>query len=495
MRKILFATSEVYPLIKTGGLADVSGSLPIALKALGQDVRIIMPAYADVLATLGELKTTRIVQSSGTIDILEGMLPGSTVPLWLVAHDGAFDRPGNPYIDPTGKPWPDNAERFALLCRVTIEVAMNRVGFGWKPDIVHCNDWHTGLIPALLGDEPGRPATVFTIHNLAYQGVFPKETFKKLALPQRFWSYQSLEFHDQLSFIKGGLIYADRISTVSPNYAMEIQSKEFGCGMEGLLSQRSEHLSGILNGIDAEAWNPVKDPFIPSNYDADSLERKGGDKKALQHRFRLEEDRDTAVIALVGRLVQQKGIDLVIDALPKLMEMPLQLIILGSGEKRYERTLKLWTKLYPDRIALTLGYDEALSHLIEAGADMFLMPSRFEPCGLNQMYSQRYGTVPIVRCVGGLADTVEDADASNLALGRASGVVFREARTSALLQAVSHALNLYRNKPLWTQIQQAGMNKDFSWRRSAAQYLDLYEQALADCAAQGASLYSRRSGA
>ena len=495
MKKVLFVTSEAYPLIKTGGLADVSGSLPIALHTLGHDVRIIMPAYGDVLANMRDLKTARIMQTSGSINLFEGTLPGSAVPVWLIAHDGSFDRPGNPYLAPSGKSWPDNAERFALLSRVAVEVAMNRVGFGWKPDIVHCNDWQTGLIPALLGDEPRRPATVFTIHNLAYQGLFPKETFKKLAIPQRFWSYQALEFYEQLSFIKGGLVYADRINTVSPNYAVEIQGEEFGCGMEGLLSQRSDRLSGILNGIDEEAWNPAQDHRIPCPYDANTIDLKAGNKAALQHRFGLREDGALAIIALVGRLVQQKGIDLVIDALPKLTELPLQLVILGSGEQKYELSLKQWTKLYPDRIALTLGYDEALAHLIEAGADMFLMPSRFEPCGLNQMYSQRYGTVPIVRCVGGLADTVEDANATNLADDKASGVVFREASTGALLHAVNRALTLYQDKPLWKRIQHVGMSKDFSWRHSADQYLALYNQALLDRASENTSRLTNRAGA
>lgn len=480
MKKILFATSEAYPLIKTGGLADVCGSLPLALNDLGHDVRIIMPAYADVLAGLDTQKTLRVPQLNSSIDIIETKLPGSTVPVWLIAHEGSFDRPGNPYTDPNGKPWPDNAERFALLCRVAVEVAMNRVGLAWKPDLVHCHDWQTGLIPALLEDEPGRPATVFTIHNLAYQGLFPRETFQKIALPRRFWSYQSLEFYEQLCFIKGGLTYADRLNTVSPNYAVEIQGEEFGCGLEGVLSQRAGRLSGILNGIDAKAWNPATDPFIPGPFDSASIDRKSGNKSALQRRMGLQRDAEVAVIAMVGRLVQQKGIDLVVDILPRLMDLPLQLAILGSGEKKYEHSLKQWSRLYPDRIALSIGYDEPLAHLIEAGADLFLMPSRFEPCGLTQMYSQRYGTVPIVHCVGGLADTVEDATATNLAIGKASGIVFRENSADTVLQAVHRGLGLFHDKPVWKKIQLAGMNKDFSWHHSAQQYEELYTLAELD---------------
>lgn len=485
MKKILFVTSEAYPLIKTGGLADVSGSLPIALNALGHDVRILMPAYADVLASLGQLPGKRLNQAGGAVEVFETLLPGTSIPVWLVSHAGTFDRSGNPYLAEDGKSWPDNAERFALLCRVGVEIAMNRLGFGWKPEIVHCNDWQTGLIPALLQDEADRPASVYTIHNLAYQGLFPKEFFQKLNIPQRFWSYNSLEFYDQLCFIKGGLVYADRINTVSPNYAAEIQGKEFGCGMEGLLKERKDRLSGIINGIDEEAWNPAADPLIPNAFDHQEMAGKAGNKAALQQRLNLTVDNEIAVFAMVGRTVQQKGIDLVIEAMPRLMELPIQLAILGSGEKKYEQTLRHWNSLYPERLALNLGYDEALAHLIEAGSDVFLMPSRFEPCGLNQMYSQRYGTVPIVRCVGGLADTVEDANTVNLATGKASGVVFQESSADALLQAIHRALDLYNNKPQWTKVQKTGMLKDFSWKQSAKKYLELYDLALQDREGRG----------
>jgi len=480
MKKILFVTSEAFPLIKTGGLADVSGSLPIALNSLGQDARILMPAYADVLAQLGELPSKRINQIGGVIEIFETTLPGSSVPVWLVAHEGSFDRAGNPYLAENGKSWPDNAERFALLCRVAVEIAMNRVGFAWKPQIIHCNDWQTGLIPALLEDEPDRPSTLFTIHNLAYQGVFPRESFQKLGLPHRFWSPAALEFYGQLCFIKGGLVYADRINTVSPNYAVEIQTKEFGCGLDGLLEERNDRLSGIINGIDEQAWNPATDPHLPAHFDRDEMKGKAINKAKLQQRFDLEQDPNMAIIAMVGRTVQQKGIDLVIEALPELMKLPLQLVILGSGEKKYEQTLMQWNKLYPDRIALSLGYDEPLAHLIEAGSDIFLMPSRFEPCGLNQMYSQRYGTVPIVRRVGGLADTVEDATLDNLIEAKASGIIFDEADADELLQAVQRALKLFSNKTLWEQIRKAGMGKDFSWQQSALKYLELYDHIQQD---------------
>jgi len=479
MKKILFVTSEAYPLIKTGGLADVSGSLPIALKGLGHDVRILLPGYASAIAA-GHFEQVRLLHGDGEIAILEGVLPGSAVPVWLLAHSQYFGRSGNPYLGPDGKPWPDNPERFSLLCHVAVEAAMDRLGLQWKPDIVHCNDWQTGLAPALLSDEPGRPATVFTIHNLAYQGVFPYETFVKLRLPNRFWSYHALEFYNQLSFIKGGLVFADRINTVSPHYAEEIQGEEFGAGLEGLLKYRRERLSGILNGIDADAWNPATDPYIHTNYGIDSLEKRPVNKTALQRVFKLAQDDEIILMAWVGRLVQQKGIDLVIELLPRLMQMPIQLVIVGSGEIRYEQILLHWARLYPDRIAVKLGYDEASAHLIEAGTDLFLMPSRFEPCGLNQMYSQRYGAVPIVRHVGGLADTVADANATNLSMGQATGVVFHDAATDDLFQALNRGFVLCQNKVLREKVQKAGMSKDFSWRQSAQRYLDLYDLAMAD---------------
>jgi len=492
MNKVLFVTSEAYPLIKTGGLADVSGSLPLALTALGHDVRILMPAYGDVLAELENPHiVVRIKQANSLIEIAQAQLPGSTVPVWLVAQPGVFDRSGNPYLGADGKPWADNAERFALLARIAVEIGLNRVGFRWKPDVIHCNDWQTGLIPALLEDEPGRPATVFTIHNLAYQGVFPKETFQRIGLPQRFWSCNSLEFYDQLCFMKGGLVYADRINTVSPTYAREIQGDEFGCGMQGLLVQRGERLSGILNGIDTGAWDPATDPLLPHPYSAGDLSGKALNQAALRRRLGLDQASPDPVFATVGRMVQQKGIDLVIDLLPELVRLPLQLVILGSGDKRYEQTLQQWAQLYPDRIAVTVGYDEELSHWIEAGADVFLMPSRFEPCGLNQMYSQRYGTVPIVRQVGGLADTVADANATNRVCNTASGIVFRDAVDSELLAAIQRALDLFRQPAEWRKLQKAGMERDFSWHSSALQYQELYALATADRDRTGKNMLAR----
>jgi starch synthase len=331
-----------------------------------------------------------------------------------------------------------------------------------------------------LNDEPQRPATVFTIHNLAYQGLFPHETFVRLRLPTRYWSPLALEFYDQLCFVKGGITFADRITTVSPTYAAEIQGKEFGCGLEGLLSQRKDRLCGILNGIDAESWNPATDPYLPIHFDGESIGKRLEIKATLQQHFGLPVNPDVPLLAWVGRLVQQKGTDLLLDIMPNLMNMPLQISMIGSGEARYEKSLLQWSKLFPERFAIRFGYDEGRAHLVEAGADIFLMPSRFEPCGLNQMYSQRYGTVPLVRHVGGLADTVVDATPESLADGTATGIVFDEATPDALLEAIERGIALHQDRAAWEQMQKTGMGKDFSWETSARQYEELYELALQD---------------
>lgn len=479
--RILFASSEVYPLIKTGGLADVSGSLPRALKSLQQEVRVILPAYAQVREKIGKVKPVGALQlPHGEVKLLQGRLPGTQVTVWLVDYPPFFDRPGNPYLGIDGHPWHDNADRFALFSQAIVEVAQERAGLGWKPDVVHCNDWQTGLVPALLAQEAQRPATLFTIHNLAYQGLFSYSTFVALGLPHTLWSHHALEFHGQLSFIKGGLVFADRVNTVSPTYAEEIQTPEFGYGLDGLLRFRQERLSGILNGIDDKEWHPGKDPLLKSQYSYRTLDAKQPNKAELQRAFGLPRRRSLPLIGMIGRLVEQKGIDMVLSAMHQMLAQPLQIVVLGSGEARFEHALLDWAKRHPDRLGVYIGYDEKLAHRIEAGADMFLMPSRFEPCGLNQMYSLRYGTLPIVRRAGGLADTVVDATPENIALGSANGVVFEEADGAALFAAVQRALEFYRESDVWRRLQQRAMRQEFSWRSSAARYLELYARAIGD---------------
>jgi len=475
MKKILFVTSEAHPLIKTGGLADVCGSLPKALAELSQDIKLIIPNYQSLKITENVRFLCSIRVDNRNINILETRMPDSHVVVWLVDYPVYYNYPGNPYVDENGNPWPINAERFALFCRIAVEAAMNRVHQNWKPDIVHCNDWQTGLVPALLTLEQDRPSTVFTIHNMAYQGLFPGRTAAALNLPGKLWHPAGLEFHEMLSFIKGGLVYADYITTVSPTYALEIQTPEFGYGLEGLLEHRKESLGGIINGIDMDQWDPETDPYITHHFAAATLNKKLLNKSELQRRFALPVNDKVPLFGLIGRLVEQKGIDLLLECLPEMATMDMQFVLLGSGNKDFEKQLQNFADLYPDKIAITIGYDESLAHLIEAGADVFLMPSRFEPCGLNQMYSQRYGTVPIVRKTGGLADTVVDTLPETLAMQTASGIIFNEANSSSLLEAIKRAMILYSLPDAWKKIQTNAMKKDFSWQRSAEQYLALYE--------------------
>lgn len=475
MKKILFVTSEAHPLIKTGGLADVSGSLPKALAELSQDIRIIMPNY-QALKTDGNVGYRCSLRvDNRDINLLETRLPDSEVIVWLVDYPEFFNIPGNPYNDEQGKAWPNNEERFALFCRAAVEVAMNRVHQDWKPDIVHCNDWQSGLVPALLSLEKDRPATVFTIHNLAYQGLFPANRIVSLNLPGQLWHADGLEFHNMLSFIKGGLAYADRITTVSPTYALEIQTPAFGYGLEGLLRYRKDALVGIINGIDHEVWNPETDAYLSQTYTAASLKEKRLNKAELQKKLGLPVNENIPIFGLISRLVEQKGIDMTLPCLADMVTMPMQFVLLGAGDKSFEQRLLNLAQLYPDKLSITIGYNESMAHLIEAGADIFMMPSRFEPCGLNQMYSQRYGTIPIVRKTGGLADTVVDATPETLANATATGIVFSEASPGALLEAVKRAMLLYNNPANWKKMQLNAMKKDFSWQRSAEQYLDLYQ--------------------
>ncbi len=483
MNSILFATSEAYPLMKTGGLGDVAGSLPPALKALGCDVRVIMPAYRDAVARAGRLKRLldlRVPTMDVTVSLLETTLPGTRAKIWLVDYPPAYDRPGNPYLGPDGHPWPDNGPRFALLARVVAAMALEQSRLAWRPQIVHCNDWQTGLVPALLALEPRPPATIFTVHNLAYQGMFPYETFLALRLPHSLWSSDGLEFHGHVSFIKGGLAYADHLTTVSPTYANEIQTPAFGYGLDGLLRHRAGDLTGILNGINDRVWNPGADPHLTSHYSWRRLEAKAENKRALQRECGLPHSADTPLIGLISRLVDQKGIDLVLAAMPRLLKMPLQFAVLGNGNRDYERALTRFAARHPDRLAVRIGYDETLAHRIEGGADMFLMPSRFEPCGLNQLYSLRYGTVPIVHRVGGLADTVIDADVAQLAAGKATGITFDDETPKALLSAVGRAVALFQEPAAWKRIVVTGMRQSFSWRTSAKHYLHLYGSLVPD---------------
>ena len=477
MFRVLFAASEAYPLIKTGGLGDVAGALPPALKALDCDLRLVLPAYREALARAPSPRPLLSLPVPGLADpvtLIQTRLPGTRVRTWLVDYPPAFDRPGNPYVDARHRPWPDNAARFALFGRVLARLAGGVAELDWAPQILHCHDWQTGLAPALLAGVQHRPATVFTIHNLAYQGLFPHDTFRALQLPAELWSPEAMEFYGQFSFIKGGLVFADHLTTVSPTYAREIQTPEFGHGLDGLLRHRRQVLTGILNGIDERTWNPGTDRHLAQTYNRRGFRGKRANKRALQEECGLPPDPDTPLIGLISRLVYQKGIDVVIEALPRLLQTGAQLVFLGSGEPRFEQALRYAAAQHPDQVYSFIGYDEGLAHRIEGGADMFLMPSRFEPCGLNQLYSLRYGTVPIVHRVGGLADSVTDADPARIAAGQATGIVFEDLSPDTLSGAVQRALALYRQPQVWTRIAITGMGQHFGWQDSARRYLDLY---------------------
>ncbi len=483
--RVLFATSEVHPLMKTGGLGDVSCSLPQALRTQGLDVRIVMPAYADALARLQAWRprSELLVEPFGRFTLLEARLPGTDVPLYLIDHPLFSARPGNPYNDSTGHAWPDNAERFTLLSRACERMALDQAALDWQPDLVHANDWQSGLLLALLAGrfhagERTIPPGLITIHNLAYQGVFDHATFDALKLPSGLWQPHGVEHWGEMNCLKAGINGARFVTTVSPGYAMEIQTPAFGNGLDGLLRQRQHDVVGILNGIDVKAWDPSNDPYLPHGYDAGHLSDKLRNKRALQLELGLEEDDQALLVGMVGRMAEQKGLDIVMQAADTLMGLPVQFAVLGSGDKALEAAYADWMDRYPGRVSVHIGYNEGLAHRIEAGCDAFLMPSRFEPCGLNQMYSLRYGTPPIVHGVGGLKDTVVDTHDATLADRTANGFVMRHLDPHAILWGVGRAVEYFQQPKLWQAIQRNGMASDFSWDKSARQYLALYQRML-----------------
>ena len=478
---VLFATSEVAPLVKTGGLADVAGSLPAALMHAGLDVRVLVPGYRqllDAVKSRGKLTSFPALGEMPASQLLAAKL-GNGVPLLIIDCPLLYDRAGGPYQDMSGNDWPDNALRFGLLSYLAAVLASAGSPLSWRPRILHCNDWQTGLAPAYIRFVSGDKArTVFTIHNLAYQGVFPPQTASRLGLPPSSFTPDGVEYYGNMSFLKAGLHYADHLSTVSPHYAQQIQSEPLGMGMQGLLAHRAGSLTGILNGIDTDAWDPETDPYIARYYNASRLPAKLENKRALQARLGLTPSDEIPLLGAIGRLVEQKGFDLIAEIAPALLALPAQLAILGSGDPALQDALQAVSKANPGKTGIFIGYDESMAHLIEAGADIFLMPSRFEPCGLNQMYSQRYGTPPIVHDTGGLHDSVVDCDTSTLNDKTATGFVFAPATAAALLDAARRAINAYDDKRTWRQLQKNGMARDFSWEHSAQLYIALYESLL-----------------
>ncbi|MBU1236840.1 MAG: glycogen synthase GlgA [Gammaproteobacteria bacterium] len=469
--KVLFATPEIAPWVKTGGLGDVAGALPPALRQAGVDLRVLVPYYPALRIAFPEDKALEVValgDFGGTFAdaTLRIARTSNGIPLMLLDCPEYYDRDGNPYLGPDGADWPDNHLRFGLLSRVAAWLGSSANHLPWRPDIVHCHDWQTGLAPAYLKLLPdARARSLITVHNLAFQGLFGPHTLPELALPAHAWGVDGVEFYGHLSFLKAGLIYADAITTVSPTYAVEIQTDEEGMGMAGLLRHRAEELSGIINGIDTEVWNPARDAHIPFAYDIDSIAAKKQNKAALQREVGLAVRDDLPLLGVVSRLTHQKGLDLIAAIERQLAALPAQLVVLGNGDKALEAEFRLLAERHPGQFAVRIGFNESLAHRIEAGADIFLMPSRFEPCGLNQMYSLRYGTPPVVRATGGLADTVVDG---------VNGFVFREASAEALLAAIRRAAASWRDRKAWQAMQITGMRSDVGWAKPAAQYAALY---------------------
>ena len=478
--RVLYITAELYPWVKSGGLGDVAGALPPALIAEGIDVRLLLPGFRGFLdAFPGITDVVRLATPYAAERVRVGLarLPDSGSPAYLVDHPAFYDRPGNPYASPDGSDWPDNHRRFGLLGWVASELARG-ADAGWRPDVLHGHDWHAGLAPAYLAARPppeGHIPTVFTIHNLAYRGPFPGAVFPELALPPEFFSIDGVEFFGMVSFIKAGLFYSDRLTTVSPTHAREIQTPAFGWGLDGLLRARASVLTGILNGVDMKVWDPRHDAVLPRSYDErDATVGKRAAKAALQKRLGLEPAERLPLFGAVSRLTPQKGLDLVLAALPDLVTGGCQLALLGSGDSDLEQAFTATADGYRGRVGVAIGYDESLAHLIYAGSDVILVPSRFEPCGLTQLYALRYGALPLVRRVGGLADTVVDATATNLSEGIATGFAFDDDSPAALMSAIRRVTALFPERKIWRGMMRRAMTRDFSWAVAARQYSAIY---------------------
>ncbi|MDX8385712.1 MAG: glycogen synthase GlgA [Gallionella sp.] len=477
--KVLFATSEVTPIIKTGGLADVSGALPAALRDIGMDVRVLVPGYNQVMSQADKYKVVAELELTGfpASRLLSGKMANG-VTLFILECPSLYQRDGGPYQTLLGEDWPDNAMRFGLLSKVAAVLGSGESPLAWHPDIVQCNDWQTGLTPAYLHFAPDGVPSVIAIHNLAFKGDFPPETVQQLQLPPYSYSVAGVEYFGNMSFLKAGIFYAEHITTVSPNYAQEIQTEELGFGMQGLLTTRSATLTGILNGLDVDEWNPATDTHIAKNYSISNIDSKAENKADLQRRMGLKIDPNIPLLGVVSRFTHQKGLDLLLEIAPELARLPVQLAMLGSGDPVMQKAAQDLAAQYPGLFGVVVGFDESLSHQIEAGADMFIMPSRFEPCGLNQMYSQRYGTPPIVHATGGLADSVVDTTAATLKAGTASGFSFQVMSSDNLYITIKRAVSVYKQKSKWKTLQANCMSKDFSWKPSAEAYRDVYLSVL-----------------
>jgi starch synthase len=477
MLRVLHVAAEVFPLIKTGGLADVVAALPVALAEQGADVRLLLPGYPAVLEAVQSARTVIDIGAcfgALRVRLLLARMPQTGLPVYVVDAPYLYKRGGGPYQDPQGVEWPDNLQRFALLGWVAAHLAAEEADPAWVPDVVHAHDWYAAMACVYMAEHPPTlAASVFTVHNLAFQGLFSMHEWPALGLASRLMSPAGLEFHGQFSFMKAGLQFADHVSTVSPRYALEIATPEFGCGLDGVIRGRGQAVSGILNGIDSEVWNPATDSAIAQRYDAERLAGKAACRRALQAELGLAPDDSALLLTIVSRLTTQKGLDLLLTALPALLQMGVQLAVQGTGDAALEAALRMAQQAHPGRVHVHVGYDEARAHRLVAGADAIAVPSRFEPCGLTQLYGLRYGTLPVVRRVGGLADTVRNDPPAP------TGFVFADATAAALVGAVQRAVTLRNQSPAqWAARMQTAMGQDLSWHQPARRYLALYQRLL-----------------
>jgi starch synthase len=482
--KVLHVGAEVVPLVKTGGLADVLGALPQALIAAGADVRLLLPglpAIIDVVTHLTTVFEFGPMFGAARITLRLGRMPNSEVPVYVIDAPYLYRRNGGPYQAADGSEWADNLQRFALLGWIGAHLAAGELDPGWVPEVLHAHDWHAAMACAYVAAHPAsRAATAFTIHNLAYQGLFPSDDFGMLGLPSRFMTSSGLEYHHQLSFMKAGLKFAQRVSTVSPTYAREIATHEFGFGLDGVIRGRAGAVSGILNGVDGEIWNPAADASLAACYSPHKLAGKATCKAALQSELGLELRPDAPTFGVVSRLTSQKGLDLLLEALPGLLLRGGQLALQGTGDPALEAAFVAAARAHPRTVAVRIGYDEDFAHRLIAGADVITVPSRFEPCGLTQLYGLRYGTLPLVRRVGGLADTVVDASLDAVRAGTATGFVFDAASPGALGAALQRATEAFAKPKLWKQLMASAMAQDFSWQGAAQNYMALYAEMTGD---------------
>lgn len=480
--RVLFVASEIHPLIKTGGLADVCAALPRALADRHVDVRLLMPAYPAALEAAVAMRTEHDLGEvlGEPARLLRARMPDSDLPVWLVDSPGLFRRGGDPYQDEQGRDWPDNAWRFGVFAHVAARLALGRTPVEWQPDIVHCHDWHTGLVPLLLrhGGQ-ARPRSLFTVHNAAFHGSCALDTADALQLPLEVKGMGGAEFHGQLSFLKAGVRYADRLTTVSPTYARELQTTEFGMGLDGLFRARANDLAGIMNGIDDEAWNPAFDPELAQRYSPEDRGGKDACKSDLQQRLGLRIDPRAPLTIFASRVTQQKMADTLLHSLPAMMARHprMQFALLGRGDRELEQGFTALAAAFPGRASVRIGYAEACARRLHAGADLLLHGARFEPCGLVQQYALRYGTLPVVRRVGGLADSVIDAREHDPR--RPNGFVFDEACPTHFEAAVERSVDTYEQRPdQWRALQDTAMSADWSWNRAADAYLEVYKAAV-----------------